>query len=293
MPSSPSRSRFLIAHNPMSGPRSRHGILDHVAAALRAKGCTVKIVETAGAERDAELARNIAATGAFDCVVAAGGDGTLRALASGLVGSDLALGLIPLGTGNVMATELGLVRRADWLAGMLLNAPAAPISPGLCNGVPFLLMVGAGVDARILSRLSLPLKRRIGQLAYVPATLAGVRFPVARFPVTVDGVETECSWAIITRVKHYGGRFVVAPRQDLARPAFHAVLVRTQSRIAITRVLASAAAGRLASCPLVEVRRCDHVSIGSAIPVQFDGEAAGRGPVEIAMSKQAVRLIVP
>lgn len=287
------RRRFLIAHNPTSGPRRRHGLVGEVAACLRARGASVEIVSTAGAEADRELARTAAASGRYDAIIAAGGDGTLRALAAGLVGSPVALGLVPLGTGNVMATELGLHRHAARLADGLLTAPARGVKPGLANGAPFMLMASAGVDARILARLDLGVKRRIGQLAYVPPTLAELGRRLDSFPVTLDGRETQCTWVIVSRVRFYGGRFVVAPDQRLGDDGFHAVLVRTTSRLGLARVLLAAAAGRLASCPLVEIRPCRTARIGGDVPVQVDGEEAGRAPLDIALGTQDVRLIVP
>lgn len=287
------RRRFLVAHNPTSGPRRRHRLVADVVAALNARGAIVEIVATAGAAHDATLARKAAASGRYDAIVAAGGDGTLRALAAGLVGAALPLGLVPLGTGNVMARELGLRRRAAALAETLVMAPARPVLPGLGNGAPFLLMASAGVDARILARLDLGLKRRAGQLAYLPPTLAELGRPLASFPVTVDGTEERCTWAIVTRVRHYGGRFVVAPGQDMTGDGFSAVLVRTRSRAELARVLLSAAAGRLASCPLVELRPCRSARIGGDVPVQIDGEEAGSSPLDIAMGAAPVRLILP
>ncbi len=289
----PVRRRFLIAHNPTSGPKRRHGLVDLVAAELRAAGAEVEIRPTRGGVVDTDLARTVAASRRFDALVAAGGDGTLRALAAGLAGSGVALGLIPLGTGNVMATELGLSRDARRLAATLRTGPVRDVRPGLANGAPFLLMASAGVDARILARLDLGLKRHTGQLAYLPPTLAELGRRLLPFPVTIDGAETQCTWAIVTRVRHYGGRFVVAPGQDMTGDGFHAVLVRTRSRLELARVLASAAAGRLASCPLVEIRPCRTARIGGDVPVQIDGEEAGRSPLDITLGPAPVRLIAP
>lgn len=287
------RRRFLLAHNPVSGPRGSQRLVERVVAELQRRGAEVEVRPTRGMPVDADMARTAAAGNRFDAIVAAGGDGTLRAIATGLVGRALPLGLVPLGTGNTMACELGLTRRAGRLADLLMSGPVRPILPGLANGAPFLLMASAGVDARILARLNLALKRHAGKLAYLPPTLTALTRRLDSFPVVIDGAETRCSWAIVTRARHYGGAFVVAPRQDLAGDRFTAVLVRTESRLELARVLLSAAAGRLDTCPLLEMRPCRSVRIGGDVPVQIDGEEAGRAPLDVVMGKAPVRLIAP
>lgn len=288
------RRRFLIAHNTYSGPSRRHALVDAVSGELEAAGALVERVATRGFAADRDMAASAAASGNFDAIVAAGGDGTLRSLAAGLIGSDVALGLIPLGTGNVMATEIGLPRGpARAIADVLLAGDAMAVRPGLGNGVPFMLMAGAGIDARILARLSLGLKRRIGQAAYAPATLAEIVRRPAEFGVVVDGVEHATTWCIITRVKHYGGSFVVAREQALAGEAFHAVMVRAASRMRLAQVIAAAAAGRLAASRDVTIVACKAARIVGDVAVQMDGEEAGTGPLDIAMAPGPVRLIVP
>jgi len=83
-----------------------------------------------------------------------------------LMGTRTPLGLVPVGTGNVLGSELGLVRDAQKLARGLLDDRDVPVRVALANGQPFLLMASAGFDARVLSHLDQVLKRRIGKLAY-------------------------------------------------------------------------------------------------------------------------------
>lgn len=288
------RRRFLVAHNVYSGPRRRHALVDAVIRELQAEGARVDRVATQGFAADRDMAARAMASGDYDALIAAGGDGTLRSLAAGVMGSDVALGLIPLGTGNVMATETGLPRAsAKAIADVLLRGEPVAVRPGLGNGVPFMLMAGAGLDARILARLSMGLKRRIGKAAYVPATLAEIIRAPAEFGVVADGRQYPATWCIVTRAKHYGGSFVVAREQSLPADGFHAVIVRAMSRMRLAQVILAAATGRLAASPDVTIVPCRSARILGGVAVQMDGEEAGTGPLDIALAPQAVRLIVP
>lgn len=287
------RRRFLVVHNSFSGPRWRQPLVAEVIGELRARGAEVDRAGTHGFETDRAFAAKVAANASYDCLVAAGGDGTLRSLASGLIGRSLPIGLVPLGTGNVMAREIGLSWNAAEIAATLLSGDVLPVRPGLANRQPFMLMAGAGVDARILGRLSVPLKRRIGQAAYTPATLAEVMRPLETFPVVVDGVESEASWAIVTRVGNYAGKFLIARHQELASDRFHAVLVRTKSRARLLGIVMEALTGRLKTARDIEVVPCTTARLGGTVAVQVDGEEAGCGPLDIEMAGAPVQLIVP
>jgi diacylglycerol kinase family enzyme len=143
--------RILAIYNPTSGRRAR-GKLDRFCASLTRLGATITLAET-----NAPLHARSLAAGAdpaqFDAVVVAGGDGTINEAVNGLTGSPLPLAILPLGTANVLANELGLPRRPEALAEIAAHAAVRSILPGEIltaeRNEPwrFLLMAGVGFDA--------------------------------------------------------------------------------------------------------------------------------------------------
>ncbi|NJO33659.1 MAG: hypothetical protein HC869_11475 [Rhodospirillales bacterium] len=147
------RRRFFVIDNTTSGYGGR-GLAARVLGLLRASGARVDSCGDAG--KDAVRARAVEAVrnGTYDAVVAVGGDGTIRHVASTVAGTDVPLGIIPLGTGNVLAHEIGLGREPKALAAALLSGPAVSIVAPVANGEIFLLMAGAGFDGRVIQALN-------------------------------------------------------------------------------------------------------------------------------------------
>ncbi|WP_114394784.1 diacylglycerol/lipid kinase family protein [Oleisolibacter albus] len=268
--------RFLLIHNPAAGLR-RPGLLPRTLGALRALGAGLELRETAGAgdaERLATAAGAEAAALGFDAVLAAGGDGTINEVVNGLARSGpptLPLGIIPLGTANVLAAELGLPREPADLALRLVQAPPRSIALGRANGRLFVQMAGVGLDARVVAGMDPALKRRLGRGAYVLGGWAGIlRGPGLDYAVEVtrpDGWSEQYRAAsvILCRGHFYGGRFVLAPQADLARAQFQLCLYLRPGRLAALSYATSLVLGGT-------VRRAD-VRVLTAIRVRIDGPA--------------------
>jgi len=289
----PPRKRFLIIHNPIAGMR-RRWMLHEVCRKLTSRGAELQIVLADSLDHGQRLARQAASESRFDAVLAAGGDSTARGVAAGLRGTDMPMGIIPVGTGNVLAHEIGLRRGPDQLSAYLMQGPIIPVCPGLANGEPFILMASAGFDARVLGRLNTSWKRRLGKLAYVWPVIAEVAARHPGFEVTVDGERRECNWLVVTKVKHYGGPFRIAPDQHIQSEGFHAVLIHARPGLELTKAMTAIAMGRSESHSGVEIRPCRHVSVAAKEPVatQLDGEAFAFAPLEIEMGTEPVNLIV-
>src|SRR5204863_6128250 len=105
----------------------------------------------------------------FDVIVAAGGDGTVHAVVNGLRGRAIPIGMVPLGTANVLAREIGLPRRAAPLAALIAAAPARPIWPGRIGARLFVMMASAGFDSETVAAIHPLLKARAGRLAFACA----------------------------------------------------------------------------------------------------------------------------
>jgi diacylglycerol kinase family enzyme len=292
------RRRFALVFNSTAGvaiPR----LLDGVLAILRARGAEVFQLPARTASEAAARVADAAQRGLCDAAVAAGGDGTFRAVATGTAESGLPVGLIPLGTGNVLANEIGLVRRVRDIADVLLDGSEIEATGGLFNGAPFFLMAGAGFDARIVERLNYRTKRAFGRGAYtypVIKTFAeGPRF----FDVEIDGRRFEASWVILTFASRYGGSFVLTRDAGIGLNALIGIVIEARSRFALAASALSLSLGRLGDAKMhpagVHVLPVKRALIGkqSLVPLEVDGDAAGMSPVEVTAGGPRVRLIVP
>jgi diacylglycerol kinase family enzyme len=119
-----------------------------------------------------------------DVLIAAGGDGTVTACAAGLAGSGVPLAIIPAGTGNLLARNLGLPMDRNDALRIALEGTDRQIDVGLANGVPFVAMAGLGLDADMLGSTSESAKRRFGYAAYVVSVLQHLRDRPIRAIVT-------------------------------------------------------------------------------------------------------------
>lgn len=292
------RRRFCLIVNPGAGLQHR-ALVDHVVERLRGSGAEVSIHRLAQFTAVREATREALLSGRFDAIVAAGGDGTIRQAAAELVGSPVPLGIIPAGTANVLAHEIGLKATPRAVAGMLLDGPTVGAACARANGEPFLLMVSAGFDARVVGALDHRLKGLMGKAAYAGPVLGALSRPVDTLKVTVDGRACEASWAVIANARHYGGGFVMSPRTGILQRGLEAILFRPRSRSILVRQLVSLAMGRLEARATaendVEMIPCSRVTIASVTPVptQIDGDVLGMTPLQVEAGADEIRLIVP
>jgi diacylglycerol kinase family enzyme len=262
----------------------------------------VTLVPTTGPRTAAAIAREQVAGGA-DLVLAAGGDGTLNEVAEGMVGSQVPLGILPGGTANVLATELKLGSNLERVAGRLERCRPIRIPAGhvTCAGGAvsrhFLLMAGIGLDAHIVYRVSGPLKAATGKFAYWVAgwTLLGRR--LAEFRVEMNGVSRQCSFALVSKVRNYGGDFEIAREVRLADDRFEVVLFEGRSTLPYVKYFGGLMLNRLNGMKGVTVERAQCLRLlapeDRRVYLQIDGEFAGELPAEIHIVPDALTLLVP
>lgn len=297
---------MLIVFNPAAGGRRRRQrFLARALAALGLHGLRPVVAETARPGHAAELAREAAHRG-VPLVVAAGGDGTVAEVASGLAGSAALLGILPFGTANVLAWELGLPPAPERAARVLLAGRATLLRPGVARfgageGATqrlFVQMVGAGFDAAVVARLDLGLKRRLGKGAYVVQSARELfRYGFPRFTVSLDdGTQAEVASAIVTKGRLYAGRHLLAPCARPGEPGFRVALFRAGGAARAALYGAALPLDLLPRLPGIEIRRASRVRLHAdtaAVPVQADGDAAGALPVEIEDAPGPVRVMLP
>lgn len=261
-------------------------------AELARRGCAVTVRSTAGPGDAEHLAR--AAEPEFDLVVAAGGDGTVREVANGLFGASQILGVLPLGTANVLARELGLPRQPEQLAALLAEAAPQPIWPGRLGDRLFLCMSGIGFDAAVVASVDPQLKRRFGKFSFLWAILKCLaRHRPGEFAIGLDGSEYRTGAAVIAKTRCYAGGFVLAPAARAADPLFQVVLFPPGSRRIVLRALAALALGRAHRAPGVRVipARTAALAVGGEWPVQADGEIVAGGALSATIAERPLLVI--
>jgi diacylglycerol kinase family enzyme len=292
------RRRFFLIANPGAG-LTGSPLVDAVANALLSAGAQLTLTQPADADSGRRQAHEAAASGRYDAILAAGGDGTIRQVAATLIGTDTPLGIIPVGTGNVLAHEIGLSPQARAITDMLLAGPVIQAVCARANGEPFLLMAGAGFDGRVIAALDHKLKAQVGKAAYAGPMLGALAHPVDKLSVTIDGVPHEASWAVIANARHYGGNFVMARRTGIRERGLQAILFKAENRAVLVGQLMALAMGTLdersARHGDVEMLPCLGASITAhnPVPTQIDGDAFGSTPLRIEAGAADLQLIVP
>jgi diacylglycerol kinase (ATP) len=298
---------ILLIRNPIAG-RRRRGLVEDVMRLVKAEGWTVDLVDTTASGDARRLAETCDAS-RYAVIAVAGGDGTINEVVNGLArrtdGSP-ALALVPLGTANVLAHELGLRATAKIVARTMIAGRELLVRPGEAtgSGLPrhFSLMAGAGFDAKVVAGVTAPLKRRLGKAAYVWRSMIEThRYRPVRYAVEVDGVAFEAASVIVTRSRLYAGPYVVAPAATLGEPLLHVCLFERWGRSQTLRFGLALLMGRLPRTGGYRViaGRDVKVSVLSdagesrSQPVQIDGDNALTLPVSIAIAAGSVRLLQP
>jgi len=296
----------LVIYNPIAG-RRRGGRLRAVVKAMRALGAEVTVTATRAPGHAGTLARAVWDSNGTDAqpdaVVAAGGDGTIGEIAGGLLGSDVALGIVPLGTANVLAHELGMLK-GGWHAGALVRQLIAggvrPVHLGRARlqGTvrSFVMMAGAGFDGAAVRAVNPALKRAIGRLAYGWAGLATLaRGDGGRVRLVGGGESVEADWAVVSNGRHYGGAYVLAPQASIFVPRLTAVAVANGARLGMVGPLLRLGLGHLSPGGGVRFIEGDSFTLeplgDEPVWLQCDGDPVGRLPAKIDLFAQTVRLI--
>ncbi len=290
--------RALVIFNPTAGWRRRRR-LRATLRLLEAAGIACRVAET-GKRGDAERLACEAAisTSPPDLVIAAGGDGTINEVANGLrrAGTAPPLAILPLGTANVLAAEIGLAPDPAAIAAAIVAGRRIAVPVGRANGNGFLLMAGAGFDAHVVQAVRPPVKRLLGKGAYVAETLRQLtRFGFPRYRVTIDGVPHEAASVVVARGRFYGGRHLAAPAARLDADGFQVCLFDSGGRLSVLRYGAALITGRLPRAAGYRIVSGRRVAIAGppGDPVQLDGDVVTRLPVDIDLAARRIDLVIP
>ena len=282
--------------NPNTGRRSVNALVDALRDEL--SGCFRLVVRvTAHAGHAEELAR--LAAEATDTVIAVGGDGTVSQVATGLRGSGATLGIIPIGTANVIARGLGIPLDLGRAARLLCGPHEVRVLDALELGDRLALhVVGCGFDALMVEAAPRALKRAAAWFAYVPSALRNVNEGPWGFEITVDEQEVT---TVAKMVLIANGSFVLQPRFELAQDIraddgnLDVLVFSPPNLVAATATASRLALGQLEGSPHVQHYRGRFARVASepVSPVECDGDADGTTPVEVRVLPKAIPIIVP
>lgn len=229
-----------------------------------------------------QLAATAAAAGCRT-VVAAGGDGTVNAVVNGIAGTDAALGILPVGTMNVFAAELGLpvgdLRRC-W--GVIEGGHRRPVDLLRANGYRFVQLAGVGLDAQIVMETPWEFRKNFGPLSYlISATQIAARKP-PRITVQTADRTVEGSFVLVGNGRFYGGPFVLFNRARIDDGNLDVLVFQNLGYLDIVRYLQAIVFGnhlRLHDVVYLQTAAAT-VTADGAIPVETDGELLGPTPVQ-------------
>ncbi len=258
---------------------NRESFKEALCLAMREHGWNQPLwLETTTDDPGRGLARQAAATGA-DVVLACGGDGTVTSCADGLAGTGVPLAILPMGTGNVLARNLGLPVEFEAAVAVALTGRDEAIDTGTANGTRFVVMAGLGLDARMLSDTSEPLKKRLGWAAYAISVIRHLRDHPVRLTLAADGerpVRLHSSAVIVGNVGWLRGGVPLLPDARPDDGMLDAVCLSTRGwggwiALAAAILTRKDAAGRVTRFVFHELV----VDCGTEQPWEIDGELMG------------------
>ena len=296
--------KSLLIVNPAAG----QGRPQEALAALQASFAPVLggVVITQG-RGDAERAAQMAAADGYEAVLAVGGDGTVNEVVNGLLaaatpGGALPLGLVPMGTQNVLAFELGLpIADPDATLALLRVGRTRRIDVGRAGGRHFVLMAGFGFDAQVVREVLRPMKALLGPAAYAIAAagaLATYRSTHIRLHLDGEEVRSEAFLVVVANAASYAYRQIkLAPFAALDDGWLDVcVFERARGdRVGFASQMMAVLARRHLRDPRVRYYRGKHLILESNPPIQgqMDGDIFGGTPIEISVVPSALSVFVP
>ena len=306
-----------LIYNPASGqrPEQRAARIASVVAVLQNAGIDVKVIATESPESAGAQAQQAVRDGC-DTILACGGDGTVHEVLQNLVGESAALGVIPMGTANALAADLGVPRSPKKAAEMLLTAKPLRVSvgrvfyrslDGASRSRYFIVAAGIGADGLFFSRLDSRLKQRLGYLAYLIEAFrlwGSYTFPPFAASLLETGNATprteNVSQLLAVRISNFGGLVhKLVPGAAIHNDNLHVIAFKTRSRLRYLRFMLAVMLRNHSYSPAIELVDCATVEChdleGNAAPtyVEADGELLGTLPVRIEVVPQALTVLIP
>jgi len=309
--------RVALIYNPASGqrPEQRTAVIAEVVSVLRAAGVEVKVIATES-PRSAGMQAHAAMEEGYDTILACGGDGTVHESLQRLVGGTAALGVIPIGTANALAADLGLPTSPVQAVKKLLTATAVRVpvgqvfyqdSEGKTSWRYFIVAAGVGADALFMGRLDPKLKQKFGYALYVVEAFrlwVTHKYPTFAACFEESGNATPrvevASQILAVRIRNFGGALHdLAPGAAITNPKLHVIALTTRSRLRYLRFMIAVLLGRHRYVAPIQLIECESVECfglqGSTeeLFVEADGEWLGTLPVRMEVVPDALTVLIP
>lgn len=291
--------KVLVVFNPVAGRSALEALHDALRLHFGAASIAYELLETQAGQSPDERVRQAVAAGC-EMVIAAGGDGTVAGAINGIAGTEVPLGIIPMGTGNLVARELDIPLDVDQAVALLAGTPVRRrIDAMRIAGRVYVLNASVGLSASVVRDTSAADKSRFGRGAYVGTAILKIfRFRARRLKVVVDGHKNKplAVEVVVLNCGRLAGRlYPKGPdiRADDGR--LDVWIVRVRNLLDFPRYFLDVLLG-LSGRPLayhLPARKA--VTISSRIPraVQADGDVIGTTPVTIELLRSAVTVLVP
>jgi diacylglycerol kinase (ATP) len=302
----------LLIYNPTSGRRRhrRFAEIEQAARILKDAGIRTELAPTSSPLAAKDIAR-LAVNQRRGMVIACGGDGTVNEVLNGMAGSDVPLALLPAGTANILAKELGIPWDIPHAARLIPSGVVKRIAVGVAlapegknrpeippEGRYFLCVAGAGPDGAIVNGVHSGLKKQAGILAYWAEGLRQLfkyDFPLLR--VRSNGKEVRASIVVVGRTANYGGPFKITTNATLFDNSFEFLTNSATSRFRYLICLPALWFGKLRRMDGIEAWKADEAICESAgnqlVYAQVDGEPIGPLPLAFRIWPNALSLVVP
>lgn len=288
--------RGMVIINPISGTRSKRGLEDLAAEVLGAAGFALDFVYTGGPDDAPEFAGE-AVAGGYDAVITAGGDGTVNEVAKVLLGSSVAMGIIPCGSGNGLARSLGVPSDFKAALKIVANGHTIVADSGDVNSTPFFCTFGVGFDAAVSEKFAG--SRRRGRVSYVRNVLREfVKYTPESYAISINGtVITEKAFLIAAcNASQYGNNAYIAPKASLTDGLLDLTVIHSGSPFSTALVGVDLLTGYLDRNTLIDTFRISSATITRLHggPAHVDGEPVELGRnLEIMCRPASLKLYAP
>jgi YegS/Rv2252/BmrU family lipid kinase len=256
--------------------------------------CPVRVTSHSG---EAEALARRAVEEGFARIVAAGGDGTVSQVANGLAGSNAILGVLPMGSVNVFAMELGLpLHNLQRCWDIIEDTNLRLVDMPSANEKYFVQLAGVGLDAQVVKETSLAFKRSFGPLSYlISAAQIAARQPPKLFIESEHTSVEEGSFVLVGNGRLYGGPFPFFKQAVIDDGLFDVVVFKRLGYLEIMRYLQDVVFSADIKVPEIEYFQTRQLRITSEqdVPLELDGELAGNCPVDFRIRKRALRVLAP
>lgn len=294
-----SRKTGILVFNPTAGQRDRRSSMAELIGSLREKGIDLVSAPTSGPGDATTIVRENLPHHP-DVIAVCGGDGTVSEAAAALLGTEVPLAILPGGTSNVLALELAIPFDLRLAAGLIETGVPRRLRAGVANGRPFLLMAGVGLDARIMGKMSLKLKKWLGRAGiFFTAVEEFLKYEFPALEVEIDGVNHAATFAVVCKSRHYAGDWIAAPEASPESDSFDTVLFESKMKKDLVRLFAGMKGGRGAhlNSGFARVVRGRRVTVSTRerdpIEVQLDGDCVMETPVTCTIAEGTVSVLAP